>query len=57
MLIYEKDGMKLKFLIEDDEVKLIEYATTALDVHAAAITNKERINLASAKYRNLLFFF
>ncbi len=32
MLIYEKDGMKLKFLIEDDEVKLIEYATTALDV-------------------------
>lgn len=32
MLIYEKDGMKLKFLIEDDEITLIEYATTALDV-------------------------
>lgn len=32
MLVYEKDGMKLKFLIEDDEITLIEYATTALDV-------------------------
>ena len=32
MLVYEKDSMKLKFLVEDDEITLIEYATTALEV-------------------------
>ena len=31
MLVYEKDGMKLKFIVTDDEITSIEYATTALD--------------------------
>ena len=35
MLVYEKDSMKLKFLVVDDEITLIEYATTALDVQQA----------------------
>lgn len=32
MLVYEKDGMKLKFILTDDEITSIEYSTTALDV-------------------------
>ncbi len=32
MLVYEKDGMKLKFILEGDEITSIEYASTVLDV-------------------------
>jgi len=32
MFVYEKDGMKLKFILEGDEITSIEYASTALDV-------------------------
>ena len=32
MLVYEKDGMKLKFILEGDEITSIEYASKALDV-------------------------
>lgn len=32
MLVYENDGMKLKFILEGDEIISIEYASTALDV-------------------------
>lgn len=31
MLVYEKDGMKLKFILEGDEITSIEYASTVLD--------------------------
>lgn len=31
MYVYEKDGMKLKFLFENDEITSIEYTTTILD--------------------------
>lgn len=32
MLVYEKEGMKLKFILEGDEITSIEYASTVLDV-------------------------
>lgn len=32
MLVYEKDGMKLKFILEGDEITSIEYSSTVLDV-------------------------
>jgi len=32
MLVYEKEGMKLKFILEGDEITSIEYASGALDV-------------------------
>lgn len=32
MLVYEKDGMKLKFIITENEITSIEYASTVLDV-------------------------
>ena len=32
MLVYEKEGMKLKFILEGDEITSIEYASKALDV-------------------------
>lgn len=32
MLVYEKDGMKLKFILTEDEITSIEYTTTVLDV-------------------------
>lgn len=32
MLVYEKEGMKLKFLLTGDEITSIEYASTVLDV-------------------------
>ena len=32
MLVYTKDDMKLKFILEGDEITSIEYASTALDV-------------------------
>lgn len=31
MLVYEKDGMKLKFILEGDEITSIEYSSTVLD--------------------------
>lgn len=31
MLVYEKDGMKLKFIVEGDEITSIEYNSTVLD--------------------------
>lgn len=31
MLVYEKEGMKLKFILEGDEITSIEYASTILD--------------------------
>lgn len=31
MYVYEKEGMKLKFLIENEEITSIEYASTILD--------------------------
>ena len=32
MLVYEKEGMKLKFILEGDEITSIEYSSTVLDV-------------------------
>ena len=32
MLVYEKEGMKLKFILEGNEITSIEYASGALDV-------------------------
>ena len=32
MLVYEKDGTKLKFILEGEEITSIEYASTVLDV-------------------------
>lgn len=32
MLVYEKEGMKLKFILEGDEITSIEYSSKALDV-------------------------
>jgi len=32
MLVYAKDGMKLKFILEGDEITSIEYSSSALDV-------------------------
>lgn len=32
MLVYEKEGMKLKFILSDDEITSIEYSSTVLDV-------------------------
>ncbi len=32
MLVFEKEGMKLKFILEGDEITSIEYASGALDV-------------------------
>lgn len=32
MLVYVKDGMKLKFILEGEEITSIEYSSTALDV-------------------------
>ena len=32
MLVYEKEGTKLKFILEGDEITSIEYASTVLDV-------------------------
>lgn len=32
MLVYEKEGMKIKFILEGDEITSIEYASGALDV-------------------------
>lgn len=32
MYVYEKDGMKLKFLVKDNEIISIEYASSVLDV-------------------------
>ena len=31
MLVYEKEGMKLKFIITDDEITSIEYTSNVLD--------------------------
>ncbi len=31
LIVYEKDGMKLCFILENDEIVSIEYATTVLD--------------------------
>ena len=31
MLVYEKDGMKLKFILEGDEITSVEYSSTVLD--------------------------
>lgn len=31
MLVYEKDGMKLKFILNGDEITSIEYSSTVLD--------------------------
>lgn len=31
MLVYEKDGMKLKFILDGDEITSIEYSSTVLD--------------------------
>ena len=31
MLVYEKDGMKLQFILEGDEITSIEYTSTVLD--------------------------
>lgn len=31
MLVYEKDGMKLKFMLSDNSIEYIEYASTVLD--------------------------
>lgn len=31
MLVYEKDGMKLKFILDSEEITSIEYSTTVLD--------------------------
>lgn len=31
MVVYEKDGMKIKFILTDDEITSIEYSSTALD--------------------------
>jgi len=31
MLVYEKDGMKLKFILEGEEITSIEYSSTVLD--------------------------
>lgn len=31
MLVYEKEGMKLKFILEGDEITSIEYSSTVLD--------------------------
>ncbi|MBE5950302.1 MAG: hypothetical protein E7260_01770 [Lachnospiraceae bacterium] len=31
MYVYEKDGMKLKFLVKDNEITSIEYVSTVLD--------------------------
>lgn len=32
MYVYEKDGMKLKFIIKENEITSIEYSSTVLDV-------------------------
>ena len=32
MLVYEKEGMKLKFILEGDEITSIEYSSTVLEV-------------------------
>lgn len=32
MLVYEKEGMKLKFILKEDEITSIEYASTVLEV-------------------------
>ena len=32
MLVYEKEGMKLKFILEGNEITSIEYSSTVLDV-------------------------
>lgn len=32
MLVYEKEGTKLRFIVEDNEITFIEYASTALEV-------------------------
>jgi len=32
MIVYEKEGMKLRFIVEDNEITSIEYASTALEV-------------------------
>lgn len=32
MLVYESEGMKLKFILDGDEITSIEYASTVLDV-------------------------
>ena len=32
MLVYEKEGMKLNFIVSEDEITSIEYTSTVLDV-------------------------
>lgn len=46
LLVYEKEGMKLKFILEGDEITSIEYTSNALEVEQQYKITKQRIFLA-----------